>query len=194
MQQIEDRFIEHNDLIIRMDVNSSAMHPSVLYQHVVEWVHQTCALAIEAENKGMGKQGIRSLLYSSREIHGISEWIRRLQTWPRGYPGDFETIEILMRGINKFDLSTVAGCCEFYALNCPASQQHRNKIQIQIQSELICSHIENDDTFSIACGGCIDIKNVLKGRKESVYINDLDRDALEFATTVLPLQKSPTRS
>ena len=184
--RIEDELIKHDEELVELDGKSAGLHPNILYQHVVEWVHKACALALAAEKEGMSKQEIRGFFHNSRSIHGRSKWIKRLQTWPRGYPGDFETIEMLMQGVDGIDLSTVAGCCEFYALNCPASQQHRNKIHIQ--SDLIRRHIGKGNIFSIACGGCIDIENALTGYTGAngvsggVFINDLDRDAIEFAT------------
>ncbi|MEM7426446.1 MAG: hypothetical protein AAF441_10140 [Pseudomonadota bacterium] len=184
--RIEDKLIKHDEELVALDLKSGQVPPSILYQNVVEWVHKACALALDAEKEGMSKQEIRGFFHNARSIHGRSEWIKRLQTWPRGYPGDFETIEMLMQGVAAPDLSTVAGCCEFYALNCPASQQHRNKIQIQ--SDLIRRSIDKGNIFSIACGGCIDIENALQGYRGAngasggVFINDLDRDAIEFAT------------
>ena len=41
------------------------------------------------------------MLAAAREIHGASPFVTRLQQWPRGYPGDFETIEWLWRGDNR---------------------------------------------------------------------------------------------
>lgn len=34
-------------------------------------------------------------------LHSRSPFISRLQSWPRGYPGDFETIESLVQQINR---------------------------------------------------------------------------------------------
>ena len=45
----------------------------------------------------------------ARLIHGKSPFIRRAQIWPRGYPGDFETIEYLVHPINRAAKVVLAG-------------------------------------------------------------------------------------
>jgi hypothetical protein len=39
---------------------------------------------------------ILQLVARAREVHARSPFVRRLQSWPRGYPGDFETVEYLL--------------------------------------------------------------------------------------------------
>ena len=60
----------------------------------VESVLQTLCRAIEqCEDAGIAKREILAHLSAARAIHARSPFIARAQYWPRGYAGDFETIE-----------------------------------------------------------------------------------------------------
>src|SRR5205085_5021034 len=80
---------------------------------------QTCALPIF------------SVLEPVRRIHARSDFVRRLQQWPRGYPGDFETVEYLCHGRSHAESGTIQDICETYSLTRSIAQQHRNKVQHQ---------------------------------------------------------------
>src|SRR4051812_11702852 len=66
------------------------------FHDVAAAVHRLCGHIAAAERCGVAPEAIRDAVKVAWEIHGRSPSIRRLQTWPRGYPGDFETIECLM--------------------------------------------------------------------------------------------------
>ena len=68
------------------------------YHRAVSVVHDICDALTDCEAAGVPDAEIRDVLKTAREIHGASPFVTRLQQWPRGYPGDFETIEWLWRG------------------------------------------------------------------------------------------------
>jgi|SRR5450631_156784 len=78
---------------------------------------------------------------------------------------------------------TLAYHLERYVLDCPASQQHRNKVAAQ--ADLIRSTITETPgavILVVACGGCPDLRMLLhelKTFRGQLWLNDIDREALE---------------
>ena len=68
------------------------------YHRSVSIVHDICEALTNCEAAGVPDEQIRAVITPAREIHAASPFVTRLQQWPRGYPGDFETIEWLWRG------------------------------------------------------------------------------------------------
>ena len=54
-----------------------------------------------AEHSGLTREQIREMVAPVREIFARSPVVRRAQVWPRGYPGDFKTIEQLVSQANR---------------------------------------------------------------------------------------------
>jgi hypothetical protein len=61
-----------------------------------------------AEHAGLTREEIREIVAPVREIFARSPFVRRAQVWPRGYPGDFETIEQLVSQANRAPEGTLA--------------------------------------------------------------------------------------
>src|SRR2546430_12179145 len=93
-------------------------------------VHELCAAILTCENAAMSRDEILEVLEPVRRVHARSPFVERLQKWPRGYPGDFETVEYLIGGAaaNRAE-DRIARSCEAYALSRSIAQQHRHKIQ-----------------------------------------------------------------
>ena len=66
-------------------VNFSNAVTSLLYN--LTWAISSC------EDCGIPREPILENLKSIRQICSRSSFLNRLQTWPRGYQGDFETVE-----------------------------------------------------------------------------------------------------
>ena len=162
------------------------------YTSVISKVFTLLTEIAELDEQRKDRKEILSLLKETRDIVGKSPFFNRLQTWPRGYPGDFETIEYLIQGENKAMPGTIEYYLEEYGLKSPAAQQHRNKVARQ--SELILqSYLLNQNgcaskILSLACGSCPDIQQVQKliePSKCSFFLVDYDNDALEFSRSKL---------
>ena len=67
---------------------------------------------------------------------GRSPLVHRLQAWPRGYAGDFETVEWLCDARNRAQIGTVPWAIEQCSLQSPLAQQHRNKVGLQARAIL----------------------------------------------------------
>jgi len=159
------------------------------YHAVLASVHAICAAIVDAEDEGVERDEIVEILEPVRAIHARSPFVERLQKWPRGYPGDFETVEYICGGTNRAPIGTIEHACEQYALTRGIAQQHRNKVQLQA-SRIFRTMMEKpraSKILSIACGSCPDLRSIptLNDIAGEIWLNDADLDALEFAQSKL---------
>ena len=109
----------------------------------------------------------------------------RCQTWPRGFPGDFETVEQML-GPTKCQPGTYPYYAEtFFRLSVPV-QQHRNKLVHQALQivDAWSRHGSETRILVLACGGCADVRMILPTlavRPPHLALVDFDPGALEFA-------------
>lgn len=155
------------------------------YFEVVSTIHDVCNSIYQCQLDGYKREDFLEIIAPARDTLGRSPFFDRLQRWPRGYPGDYETIEYLYSANNKSPNNTIEHICELYALNSGAAQQHRNKINVQTQliSETI-NRNNNAKILSIAAGPCIDIRNARNCIQKSsamIMITDTDPDAIAFS-------------
>ena len=138
--------------------------------------------AILLAEKNSSKEEIRSRLAEVRAIHRQSPFFVRTQDWPRGYAGDFETIEYIIDGENKSQKNSLGYYLESIILNSPIVQQHRNKVSHQAQLILQKALEVNDaKVLSIGCGGSADLRHiqrVLERTNVDITLFDMDEDAL----------------
>lgn len=130
------------------------------------------------------KSQLRDALKQIRKLCGESPFISRMIHWPRGYPGDFETIECMVSGKNQAPRETFGWFLERISFYSPIIQQHRNKLSWQTD-QIRETVLKKPDAkiLSIACGSCLDFEPV-RGllSKASVTINDQDGDAVVAAS------------
>jgi hypothetical protein len=147
--------------------------------------------AIEGcEEAGIDKREILAHLGDARAIHARSPFIARAQTWPRGYPGDFETIEYLCAAENRASPGTVPHALEECALPSAITAQHRNKVAFQADAILAaCRRTDGRARIlSVGCGGCRDIRsiaNALLPTSAEFVLCDIDYEALDFSLHAL---------
>ncbi|HXI14565.1 MAG TPA: class I SAM-dependent methyltransferase [Thermoanaerobaculia bacterium] len=154
-------------------------------------VHAMCGDFVAREKAGQSRDQILSLIEPVRELHATSPFVRRLQEWPRGYPGDFETVRYIMNGENQATPGTIGFICEDFALNSAIAQQHRNKVRHQASRILeTCLSSDFVQVFSMASGGSPDVESILPTLKRlggdiEFYFNDSDPFALATAREAL---------
>jgi hypothetical protein len=151
---------------------------------------KVCRAIEQCEDAGIAKREILSHLDAVRAIHARSPFIARAQTWPRGYTGDFETIEYLCAAENRALPGTMPHALEGLALRSPITGQHRNKVAFQADAILAaCRRCDgNARILSIGCGGCRDIRSVasaLLPTAAGFVLCDFDYEALAFALHAL---------
>jgi extracellular factor (EF) 3-hydroxypalmitic acid methyl ester biosynthesis protein len=176
------------------DLTALATHqradPQSMFNAVASLIHRLCVTIRHAELAGLDKAMILDYLGPARAVHSQSPFVRRLQTWPRGYAGDYETIEYLFEGRNQAKPDSIGYFIERYALTSGVAQQHRNKIAWQASRILgTCRRPEGARRIlSLACGGSRDLRSVLpylEVTAPTIVLNDVDRPALELSASCL---------
>lgn len=160
------------------------------FHDVVAAMHCVCSRIVAAERAGFEPTAIRAASMVAREVHARSPFVRRLQTWPRGYPGDFETIEYLLAQRVRAPHATVEFWVEYYALSTLIAQQHRNKVAAQAAEVARALSVAGRQTrvLVIAAGSSPDlalVEDQLRDRECEVVLNDGDEAALAFSLTRL---------
>ena len=154
------------------------------FHHFVGLAHDFCTALIDAEAAGYTHEQLRDATRVAREIHRASPFACRLQDWPRGYPGDFETIEWLYTASNKAAPGTLGWAIESYALTSAIAQQHRNKVAFQANCVRETMARKADcRVLSVACGSSPDIRSIVSSISPmaSFVLCDGDQDALDFS-------------
>jgi extracellular factor (EF) 3-hydroxypalmitic acid methyl ester biosynthesis protein len=157
-----------------------------LGQAVAAAVRRLCGAITACEEARIDKREILAHLGKARAIHGRSPFIARAQEWPRGYEGDFETIEYLCDAVNHAPLGTIEHELEDLALKSPIACQHRNKVAFQADAMVSACRRKHGRArvLSIGCGGCRDIRSVaneLQQAQAEFVLCDHDYEALDFA-------------
>ncbi len=114
---------------------------------------------------------------------------------PKGYPGDFETLEIIYDneavtegGLDLGRYFDIAFLNDPYAL---AVRERKNKMREIIKNTITQGHDEVK-ILNLACGGCRELRDIfsswehdLGGKKLFLYCLDWDKDALSFSEKML---------
>jgi len=180
------------DTFTDLDRSSArGLDPARRFHAVLAAIHGLCLALAECEDQGLSRAELVSVLRDVRRIHGRSPLISRMQCWPRGYPGDFETIEYLWAARNLAP-DPLSACLEQYALTAPVAEQHRHKIRRQ--AALIRETLAHEGTrvVALACGSGVDLRLALETlpewpgtRSGHVHLNDYDPGALDFCHEAL---------
>lgn len=144
--------------------------------------------AIERAEPLLPAEEMLKRLQLVRRAIGSSPLAWRLQNWPRGYQGDFETIEMMCRGDSVSLLTGASRAIEQWALHCPPVQQHRNKItrQAALMRDVLLRprSYEPARVLSIACGPSRDVRHLAPlapAIHGEIWLNDGDLDALAYS-------------
>ena len=172
----------------------SDITPSEGLHLAISLTHRLVVTIVRLEANGHARQELLSLLQRARVVHAESPFVRRLQEWPRGYAGDFETVEYLLQQRNHAVVGRLGYFLEQYALGSPIAQQHRNKVEIQ-GGELLSAVLRPSGSavpkiLMLAAGGSPDLRQVertLAGHPFEATLLDQDEDALAFSASNLPL-------
>lgn len=154
-------------------------------------LHATAMALMQCEAAGHDRAALLPLLARLRDLNARSPFVHRLQTWPRGYPGDFETVEWICDARNRATPGSLGWAIEECSLQSPVAQQHRNKVSVQADTvHRTITARPAARILSIGCGGCRDLRLVIDrtpiGAAEFVLV-DADSDALRFAADRLTM-------
>ena len=182
-----DRLQQHVDEFVALE--RADLRDEQLYHRVLGIVYRICDTILDCEEAAMSRDEVVAFLEPVRRIHARSPFVERLQTWPRGYAGDFETVEYLMSGKNRA-FGPLARACEAYSLSRPIAQQHRNKVHHQAarMMKTMLAKPQTSRIASIACGSCPDLRLIrdhLPALAGQLWLNDMDPGALAFSSDAL---------
>jgi extracellular factor (EF) 3-hydroxypalmitic acid methyl ester biosynthesis protein len=169
---------------LEIEPGQSGRTLDLLYATAVA-MHSFAAAVTACEDAGLTRDALLPVLEGVRDLHARSPFVHRLQTWPRGYQGDFETVEWLCDARNRAEAGTVPWAIEQCALQSPVAQQHRNKVSLQARA-ILSTLVANPAAriASIGCGGCRDlslIQDYIPPSHGTFVLIDADADALAFA-------------
>jgi hypothetical protein len=140
----------------------------------------------QCQHAGVADAEIAAAVGPLRDLTGRSPLWRRMQTWPRGYRGDFETVERICQAKNdvSFAQDPTAFAYEEFALRCGPVQQHRNKLAEQ--ARLIAATFHGNPAARVLCiatGPAYDVRCIASSIPPGgrVVLNDSDPNALDFA-------------
>jgi SAM-dependent methyltransferase len=160
----------------------------------ISLTHRLIVTIVRLEQAGCPRETLRASVQRARAVHAESPFVRRLQEWPRGYAGDFETVEYLLQQRNRAPVGRFCHFIEQYALGSPIAQQHRNKVDLQAR-ELLAA-VGNPKACGVprilllAAGGSPDLRQVERTVADypfAVTLLDQDKEALAFSAANLPL-------
>jgi len=154
-------------------------NPSAAMHGTIAQMHGLCSVLAELPAALWRSPAVQELLNPAADLQTQSAFVRRLREWPRGYPGDFETVELLVKGSEVPTSPDPARWIDWYALNTAIGQQHRNKVWWQYLR--MCAATPGR-ILSVGCGGGADF-NIAPHRftGSAIVLLDLDQDALRLA-------------
>ena len=154
-------------------------NPAAAMHGTIAEMHALCAALAGIPPALWRSPDVQDVLKPAAELQALSPFVRRLREWPRGYPGDFETIELLVKGAAVPAKPDPGAWIDWYALNTAIGQQHRNKIWWQYLK--MCA-ITPGRILSVGCGGGADF-NIAPHRftASEIVLLDLDQEALQLA-------------
>lgn len=176
------------------EASHRADRPGALHDMIVA-MHGVCGELARACSIGVPDSRINELAAPARRIAALSPLVSRLQAWPRGYPGDFETVEYIMQQRVAVPAGTAGYWIELHSLTTGIVQQHRNKVTAQAAHIIHAAQHERVTPVRIlvlAAGSSPDVTlamPILKHANVEVTLVDSDPDAIAFSLVRLkPLQ------
>jgi len=163
----------------------SGNRPEALHEMIIA-MHRVCSALTRAIAAGIPDKYVHQLAAVARETAALSPFVRRLQECPRGYAGDFETIEYILRQEVRAPPATAAYWIELHSLTSAIVQQHRNKVFAQAQ-KIAAQAVRSDRRGRIlvlAAGSSPDIwlaLPLLQNSEVSITVVDSDPDAIEYS-------------
>ena len=162
------------------------------YHEVLGGIHGVCASVERLTAAGCTRVDLQPALRELRDASAGSPLVQRMQQWPRGFPGDFETVDSLRSGRNQARPGTLGHAIESFLLASPIAQQRRNTVQWQAMAILTTlrqrrsrlPHGHPPRVLLMGCGSAPDLQLVaglIGDTHPRIVLNDRDEGALEVA-------------
>lgn len=181
LHEINSNFLKIEEKFREVSSEGNRIDPKEAREIIKQLIFSLTLNIQIAEKEDLTQREIQVALKDARRIFALSSFVRHLQSWPHGYMGDFEAINLIMDNgeYSKSPLGRLIGEC---VLETPIAQQHREKVKIQ--AALIaetCRKKEGAIIVSVAAGSSRDIESIqatIEETKARVYLIDSDPDAI----------------
>lgn len=174
-----------NEMFVQLEKDVATLSVSVnnLSMKVFSLISLLTNVIKTAEEDGWGTEDIRKALPDVWRIHRKSSFIRHIQDWPKGYPGDFEIIDILVDRIEQAPLNSLGGVLGRCALSSDIAQQHREKLRLQTDLVVkVCRTFKKPIIVSMACGSSRDLEKCeyeIEASGAKIILIDFNQEALD---------------
>ncbi len=187
--QVADAVDESVADFVRLDRPDAPVPAGPSYFHDLGRAgHAICAALFEAEDEGHAHDALVRRVEPARRMYARAPFVARLQEWPRGYPGDFETIECLWQA-QAGGRDATSWCLDRQALTSPIAQQHRNKVFEQARRLSEVASMGRARALVLACGSSPDVRAARLTATDldrlELTLTDADPAALAFSRQVL---------
>jgi SAM-dependent methyltransferase len=146
-----------------------------------------CATLRRCERAGIPDARLAAIVSPAVELKRASPFFSRIRTWPRGYAGDFETIEYLVRGETSARDGGFGEALDRFLLASGMADQHRFKVQAQADEiAAVCTRVRQPRILVLGCGGGLDLlrsRHAVARSRARLVLNDLDPEALALCRT-----------
>lgn len=164
---------------------SPALRPEVARR-----LHTLFVAITACETGGYTRAEIADVVWPVRELVSASPLFHRLQAWPRGHQGDFETLARLCDDPDDRPVADLGALLDDYLLRSPIAQQYRNRVAHQAGAILdtLLARGRAARVLVLAAGPATDVRAVARLVRllpGQLVLHDADAAALEWAASEL---------
>lgn len=157
-----------------------------LHDEVSRRLHTLFVRIAACEAGGYTRAEIAQVVWPVRELVGGSPLFSRLQRWPRGYQGDFETLALLHAGESSASEGTLAHLLDTFLLRSPIALQYRNRVarQVALMQDALASRGHAARILVLGAGPAEDVRAVaahVRLAPGQITLHDADPQALAWA-------------
>lgn len=175
-----------NGMFVRLEKDVATLSANNLPMKVFSLISLLTNVIKTAEEDGWSTEDIRKKLPDVWRIHRKSSFIRHIQDWPKGYPGDFEIIDTLVDRTEQAPVNLLEGILGRCALSSDIAQQHREKLRSQTELVVeVCRTFKKPVIVSMACGSSRDLEKCeyeIEASEAKIILIDFNQEALKAHT------------
>ncbi len=180
--QFIKQFFEVEELLNEKDIAAETVYAR-LRRVFNEFIDRAELFETGISNKELIEKCRKRFHQKTNPIFLKSYSFTRTRVWPKGYHGDYKTLEGIYKNTPLSD--GIGYYMDLYALNLTLARGVQNRLRIL--TDILSQELEkrqNPKILNIACGSCRELMELLpliKNSKARITCIDTDEDALSFA-------------
>ncbi|RMG74393.1 MAG: class I SAM-dependent methyltransferase, partial [Nitrospirae bacterium] len=180
--QFIKQFFEVEELLNEKDIAAETVYAR-LRRVFNEFIDRAELFETGISNKELIEKCRKRFHQKTNPIFLKSYSFTRTRVWPKGYHGDYKTLEGIYKNTPLSD--GIGYYMDLYALNLTLARGVQNRLRIL--TDILSQELEkrqNPKILNIACGSCRELMELLpliKSSKARITCIDTDEDALSFA-------------